>query len=433
MTSTSTPPETPGYGWWQREKQRRQIRLLIVLLLALILIGYFYFISRAGRTGLVDGVTFDTANRVAFIQQDKSGNTNLCSVKADGTDLRMLTQGSDKSQKDSPTWTMGGHHVIYASNLHDANRTQLYILGAGQPVQLTYGMFRKDDPVCSPDGRHVAFITQGFIKTVLTNGNNVVQLLPAPIASNQPDSNGMQSLNPVGPYIKAEWAADGTGIAGVQQLSTQGNTDIPGLTGDTEMARALPASADHGYVLDFGRFADISWQPHGTELMVSFAERMVKNPVTGKEVYTGGISLWDFSHKGRPKETPLYISVGDTLMPRRIAWSPDGKQIAMEGYILEKNGDRKPMGIYLLPIPTHPLGFNGQQVPPGSIPVSQQGAPTHPVWSPNGDRILFEVRRADDKHDLWVVNSDLTNPINLTHGAAGGTDNTQGVWSPATK
>lgn len=62
------------------------------------------------------------------------------------------------------------------------------------------------------------------------------------------------------------------------------------------------------------------------------------------------------------------------------------------------------------------------------FPATAEGQPHLPRWSPDGSRLLYQMTRKDGKNDLWVVNSDRTNPINLTQGKE---DNTQGAWSPA--
>ncbi len=432
MTTTEPSPQMPQTDWWQRENQKRQMRLLLLLLFILALIGFYYYISLSGKTGLVDGINFDTSNHIAFLKQKADGNTALYAVRGDGTGLRELTQSSDTSEKNSPCWTRHGHHILYASNRRNASRTQIYILGAGAPVQLTYGSFRKDNPIVSPDSKHVAFITQGNIKTVYLNGNDVEQILPAPIAGNQPGAGSEMTMNPVGPYFKEAFSPAGSSIAGVQQLSTQGNADMPGLAGNTEMARVLTPKVQQAMVLDFGRYADISWSERSSQLMVSYAERYITDPVSKKDILVGGISIWDLTKPQSSAENHILVTEGYTIMPRRVAWSPNGKEIAFDAYRLQKDGSRIPLGIYIISVPTQTLVIKqGQPLPPAAIPAGSAGIPSRPQWSPNGSRLLYEVRLPSGKHDIWVVNSDLTNPINLTHGAADNSDNIEAVWSPA--
>jgi Tol biopolymer transport system component len=61
------------------------------------------------------------------------------------------------------------------------------------------------------------------------------------------------------------------------------------------------------------------------------------------------------------------------------------------------------------------------------VPAGPEGLPQNPRWSPDGSRLLYEMQRPDGKHDLWVINSDGTNRLNLTKGQG---DKTDGAWSP---
>lgn len=428
MAQTHSQSNLPD--WWARENQRRQLRVLILLSLILILVAYFYYTSATGHVGIVNGVNFNTADYVAFIRQQPDGNTDIYAVRADGSDLRRLTLSSDHSQKADPAWTIDGGRLLYVSNLKSVDCSQVYLLGSQSPVQLTYGTFPKQSPIADTDGKHAGFITEGAIKTVYLNGNDVEQLLPAPRSGNQNSGDREPIFDPVGPYQSASFASDGVGIGGVQQLSSENDASTPMLSGSDEMDRALPANASNAYVLDMGRFVSMQWSAKGNSLISAYAERYVTDN-TGKTGYIGGINLWDFDKPGKPpKPKPILACLGYTMMPHHIAWSPDGKKIAFEGWEFNKDGSRKPLGIYIMDMPQTTVYIAGQKAPPAVIPVTKQGYPERPQWSPDGSKLLFDISRSNGKHDIWVINSDLTNPINLTKGVG---DNTQAVWSPRLK
>ena len=70
--------------------------------------------------------------------------------------------------------------MFYASNRDDRKKMQIYIRGAGETRQFTHGTGRKENPSITPDGRRVAFLTVGAVKTILPNGNDPDQILPPP-------------------------------------------------------------------------------------------------------------------------------------------------------------------------------------------------------------------------------------------------------------
>ena len=145
-----------------------------------------------------------------------------------------------------------------------------------------------------------------------------------------------------------------------------------------------------------------------------------------------GIVIWSFDSPDKPAARPLFLSQGFSIAPRHIAWCPDGKKMAFEAWRLKGEGERELMGIAVMDITsTQPVAVDAataSQVPI-MIPADESGKPQNPRWSPDGSRILYEMARPSGT-DLWVMNADGTNRINLTHGVG---YNTQGVWAPMPK
>lgn len=431
MASTQT--DSASMDWWYREKQRRQTRFLIFLMLLLVLIGFFYWKSAYGRIGAVGDINFDTANHIVFVHQDTGGQLALYAVRADGSGQRMLTGPDDRSNKQDPTWTADGKGILYASNKVDGRVSQIYILGNGETKQLTYGTGNKFAPAASPDGKRVAFVTQGAIKTVLLNGADVLQVLPPPRQSSAPsdDPTAMtQELEPQGPFLNALFSEDGKGIAGVQSLSVEDNpVNFGELIPGAQVARAVPPTGDRALILATGREVSLAWDPRGNRIACSYTELETK--INDKTALVSGINLYDFSKGDKPEATSLLATLGYTLIPRSIAWSPDGSRLAFEGWRLKGDGDRELRGITMMDVGRPGSIRTPQEAEkiPYLIPITAQGKPQNPRWSPDGTRLLYEMMRSDGKRDLWVVNYDGSNPINLTRDLQG--DNYQGAWSPA--
>ncbi|GAA0568207.1 hypothetical protein GCM10010172_60490 [Paractinoplanes ferrugineus] len=98
-------------------------------------------------------------------------------------------------------------------------------------------------------------------------------------------------------------------------------------------------------------------------------------------------------------------------------WSPDGKSIL---YWLNKGGVRQ---IYELTVanPKEP----GRQITKASL-----GQTNDPVYSPRGDQVLFTLAK-DGTSDIWLVNTDGSNPHRVTSNPAIEMDPTfspDGAW-----
>jgi|GEM_PF-1656530 len=104
---------------------------------------------------------------------------------------------------------------------------------------------------------------------------------------------------------------------------------------------------------------------------------------------------------------PLVTRPGDDRDP---SWSPDGERVLFSGQAGEQSEimvfDRLAMEIYSL---TNDL--------PGSA--------SHPSWSPDGSRIAFTLQDQDGKQQIWVMNADGSEAVNISRN---GYDDRDPVW-----
>src|ERR1700727_1132192 len=134
---------------------------------------------------------------------------------------------------------------------------------------------------------------------------------------------------------------------------------------------------------------------------------------------------------GRQK---VFTGLGYCIEPKNIAWSPDGKRMAFEGWRLSGEGKRELSGIAVQKLDADG-GADGVTVDPDHVSglrylvaTSAAGKPQNAKWSPDSMHLLFEMVKPDGKRDLWSINADGTNAINLTKGIG---DNFEGAWSTA--
>jgi len=450
MTQKASQSQLPD--WWQREKQRRLVRVLLFLLFVFALVAYFYYLSASGLTGIGSGVNFDSKNYIAFVRDDGKGHTDLYVVRADGTGERRLTEPGDNSTKSQPVWTLDGKSVIYAANLEDNRITQIYILGDGKPTQLTYGTGNKSCPAVSPDGQHAAFISQGAVKSVLMNGNDVYQLMPQPRSSNESSDTAPSTAELTGPFLSAAFSSDGTGVAGAQDLTDEAGSEIGDRSGVDMAITAIPPGGGTSVTLCTGHEVSMSWEKAGSRLACSFTELHAPNApekmgadqtpsyrdwqsLTGNSKNTtlvSAIQIFSFTPQG-PKGKTVFTGLGYSIEPKNIAWSPDGSRMAFEGWRLRGDGQRELSGIAVQKLDADGSG-EGVRVDPmhlGDLRYlvdASKGKPQNPKWSADSKHLLYEVVGPEGKRDLWTINEDGTNAINLTKGTG---DNFDGAWSPA--
>ena len=110
---------------------------------------------------------------------------------------------------------------------------------------------------------------------------------------------------------------------------------------------------------------------------------------------TGGYDIFVMNADGTGRRQVPSTASAD-LQP---AWSPDGKKIAFVANTLALNGQTD-SEIWV-------MNIDGS----GKRPITNASfSETQPAWSPDGSKIAF----SSDGVDVWVMNADGTNSINLT-------------------
>ena len=161
-----------------------------------------------------------------------------------------------------------------------------------------------------------------------------------------------------------------------------------------------------------------SWSPDGKQIVFGSTELFKGRD--GRDFTRSDIWVMDTAG-GNPRNL-----TNDDFIDVNPDWSPDGKQIAFSS---NRAGDRKGIlndnwevymmnadGLNLINLTNHPARDGGA------------------AWSPDGKRIAFNSNRDEDwkknpdaNKDIYVMNANGTNPVNLTnHPARDGGP----AWSP---
>ncbi len=247
-------------------------------------------------------------------------------------------------------------------------------------------------------------------------------------------------------------SSDGTGVAGAQDLTDEASASLVDRAGIDMAVSAIPPGGGPSIPLSEGHEVSMVWEKDGKRLACAYTELHAPNgtakadtdipsfrdwqTLTGNAKNTtlvSGIQLFSFGGKA-PVGTNLFTGVGYSYEPKNIAWSPDGSRMAFEAWRLTGEGQRSLSGITVMKVGTQD-GAIGARVDQTNldkmhfmVAASTDGKPQNPKWSSDSMHLLYEMVKPDGRRDLWSVNADGTNAINLTKGNG---DNFDGAWSPA--
>jgi Tol biopolymer transport system component len=209
----------------------------------------------------------------------------------------------------------------------------------------------------SPDGQWIAYSSGGNIWLIRPDGSEEHKLT-------------LRGFSPA-------WSPDGTQIAFYSDRAGQPTEwDIFVMNADgSNITQITNDPALEG---------NPSWSPDGLALTYWHWSGDISDPF---QVY---VSTLD----GQP---PVNIS-NNPADEEPLAWSPDGRSILVRS---DRDLPNPPVGLYLI----DPDGSTARLI---SLPF----LPGDATWKPDGSRIVVEEAEGD--HDLWSLNPDGTDLVNLT-------------------
>ena len=164
----------------------------------------------------------------------------------------------------------------------------------------------------------------------------------------------------------------------------------------------------------------VSWSPDGSKVAFSLHTHWVRQAVIdGKPDFDAiGRAIWDIQHN---RVYVVNLDGSDLVELTKdlrdydcygAAWSPDGTKIAFHTLWGLPWSD-----IYAVNVDGTNLVRLTKQDP------DPHRADGYPRWFQDGTTILFETKR-DDNREIYIMNSDASNPVNLTNHPAND-------WSPS--
>ena len=298
-------------------------------------------------------------------------------------------------ERDSQPTPDGKYTVIL-------QRSQIALKPAdGSPEKvLTSSPEPKSEVELSPDGRHIAYVSQGQVWVVALAGGEPLQLTHDPAGPGDPRgaTDHRPQWNPNGKWILYE-----SGRKGFNELYVVSEDGKAlNLLAATEIYQGRDViantSQDRGDAVSSDRFDPRPlWSPDGTR--VSYTER-------SREFFSGKLKALTFDQTTGVAAGPaldVYIAKNDpggAWAINTAAWSPDSATLAV--ILQETHWDK----IWLIPS----AGGKPKELTFGA------GEDEEPVYSPNGKWIAFESNRElpEERH-IWVVAAAGGEPHRLTN------------------
>ena len=308
----------------------------------------------------------------------RDGQRDIFVIYDDGTGRRQIT--NDELKEVELTWSPDGSKLAFRAYLNvraSGNPAHIYTVNidGSNLTQITDETSSYSEPTWSPDGSRIAFISGGEsiwgLSVMNSDGRERAMLYPSILNVQYGAWSSVES---------PAWSPDGKTIAFAAKPWNGGllpdlelymiNVDGSGLTRLTYRA---------------GDDSNPTWSPDGSKL--AFESHL---PRKRKSYHTPDIYVMvDFA----PKQLPLTDIANSDLVP---VWSPDGTRIAYVSAripwasILVEDFD-----IYV----RNADGSGTRQL------TANDSRDSRPAWSPDGGRIAY-VSDYDGDEDLYVIDTD---------------------------
>lgn len=324
---------------------------------------------------------------IAFAS-DRSGGFEIY-VRALGGSATDVALTSDGAQNVQPAWSPDGRFIVY----HSYRDGGLWVIPArgGTPRQIAP---QGSKPDWSPDGRRIAFQSDQHADVAPTGfGAQAGSTLLVVNADGSGPAALTKAGEPLGGHAAPSWSPDGRHIAFTVFDSGHQN----GLW-MLDVASGRATQLQQGQDLFETAFAD-----DGSALYVAGGEALViRIPLDRESALAAG-----------PSET---LAIAGVPGVRGLSVSPDGRALTFAGVAFSGQ-------IWVQPVDA----AGAPTLPAHALTNDTSRRNSLPVVSPDGLRVAYVSKRTGVAADVWMINADGSQPVQLT---AGDGPESQPQWMP---
>ncbi len=352
----------------------RRARVLVVLVA--IAVGVGVPVSRPA-----DAVVPGASGRIVF-EFRRDGNSEIHSVAADGKDLRNLTR--HPAGDLDPVWSPDGTRIAFVSNREGSAEVYLMDTDGGAVTRLTDG--GGSQPTWSPDGKRIAFTRSDSIYVTDIDAGSI------PVRLTRPQSDPDPARQTVIGDSVPTWSPDGSRIAFVRMFRGEYFRDRTRRVYviDTDGTGDLAVLADE---LKLNAVTDMDWSPTGEFVAIGTVE-----------FYTQTAAISIVTDDGAP-----VAALGRFGDP---AFSPDGTSMAVT-----VNRPNRSIGLHVVSPDLSDAPDLTTTPPPTFLVNGSDGeAFSHPSWQPVNPHPIGLV---DPEAGRWYLRAEAGDLRSFYYGNPG--------------